>query len=322
VYEAFRELASLWQESDWLTEACSRAHARLAESRHGDLPRWRAAVANLPRVREAAQLDCPAPRLGAPARNPEELRGLLMELHPWRKGPLCLGGMRIDTEWRSDLKWARIASRLDLRGSRVLDVGCGNGYFGLRMLGAGAELVVGIDPSLLFMMQWGACRHFSGRLANYVLPLGVEDLPPGPAGFDCIFSMGVLYHRRNPASHLLRLRSLAGAGATLVLESLVLPAGQECDVLAPEGSYARMRNVWVVPGTERLLSWVREAGFAGAEVVDVSRTSTEEQRPTTWMRFESLEHALDPEDRSRTVEGYPAPERALVIARAGSGSGT
>jgi len=190
------------------------------------------------------------------------------------------------------------------------------------MLGAGAELVVGIDPSLLFMMQWGACRHFSGRLANYVLPLGVEDLPPGPAGFDCIFSMGVLYHRRNPASHLLRLRSLAGAGATLVLESLVLPAGQECDVLAPEGSYARMRNVWVVPGTERLLSWVREAGFAGAEVVDVSRTSTEEQRPTTWMRFESLEHALDPEDRSRTVEGYPAPERALVIARAGSGSGT
>ena len=26
-----------------------------------------------------------------------------------------------------------------------LDIGCGNGYFGLRMLGAGAKLVIGID---------------------------------------------------------------------------------------------------------------------------------------------------------------------------------
>jgi tRNA (mo5U34)-methyltransferase len=78
-----------------------------------------------------------------------------------------------------------------------------------------------------------------------------------------------------------------------------------------------MRNVWAVPGGDRLLEWVCEAGFAGAEIVDVNQTSLEEQRATPWMRFESLEKAIDPGDRERTIEGHPRPRRALLIAQAG-----
>jgi tRNA (mo5U34)-methyltransferase len=42
-----------------------------------------------------------------------------------------------------------------------------------------------------------------------------------------------------------------------------------------------------------------------------------EQRRTTWMPFESLAHALDRNDPSRTVEGYPAPRRVAIIATRG-----
>jgi len=239
-----------------------------------------------------------------------------MALHPWRKGPFELGGVRVDTEWRSDWKWARVAPHVDLAGRRVLDIGCGNGYFGLRMLGAGARLVVGVDPTLLFVMQHLACRHFSGDLPTCVLPLGVEDLPDGPAGFNCVFSMGVLYHRRDPLQHLRRLRALLKeSGSTLVVETLVLPRGSRGDLLVPEGRYARMRNVWAIPGTRRLEEWISQAGFFDVEVVDVTPTTPLEQRSTAWMTFESLEQALDPGDASRTVEGLPAPVRATVIAR-------
>ncbi len=47
----------------------------------------------------------------------------------------------------------------------------------------------------------------------------------------------------------------------------------------------------------------------------MTRTTTEEQRPTQWMQFQSLPDFLDPEDELRTIEGYPAPRRATLVAR-------
>ncbi len=307
---------------------------------HGDLPKWRAALAALPETEPRADCDRPAPRLGTPVPDVgatgDGLAKLLMALHPWRKGPLELGGVYIDSEWRSDWKWERVAPHVDLAGRRVLDVGCGNGYFGWRMLGAGAELVVGIDPTQVYVMQWLACRHFAGDVPNFVLPLGIEDLPgggpewsgSGPRGFDAVFSMGVLYHRRDPLEHLRRLRERACRGGTLVLETLVLPPDCAGDLLVPGERYARMRNVWSIPGTERLTSWVGAAGFDDIRVVDVTPTTVHEQRSTAWMTFESLAESLavdagadDAEDSAemwaeRTVEGHPAPVRAVLVARA------
>jgi len=313
VYEALADRAA---DDPWLADVLVRGQARLRDCAHGDLPRWQAALEQLPSVGTRALLDRAAPELGAEVDDQAALKECLMILHPWRKGPLCLGGLRIDTEWRSDWKWQRLAPHVDLRGARILDIGCGNGYYGWRMLGAGADLVLGIDPTWVFVMQWLACRYFAGDLPNYVLPLAVEDLPEHGSRFDYLFSMGVLYHRREPVAHLRRLRRLLQAPATLVLESLVLPAGREGDLLLPQERYARMRNVWAVPGTERLLGWVKEAGFREGRLIDLSRTTNEEQRSTDWMRFESLQQALDPADPERTVEGLPAPVRAVVIARA------
>lgn len=302
-------------ESPWVDDVCVRANRLLAECAHGDLPEWRAALDRLPRVATGAEPGLAAPRFGAEADDRDGLARLLMALHPWRKGPLEIGGVAIDTEWRSDRKWDRIAPHVDLAGHAVLDIGCGNGYFGWRMLADGARLVIGVDPTWVYVMQWFACRHFAGDLPNFVLPLGVERLPEMPVAFDTVCSMGVLYHRRDHARHLGRLRSLLRPGGTLVLETLVLPEDRAGDLLVPEGRYARMRNVWTVPGTERLLAWVRTAGFGQAAIVDICRTGTDEQRSTPWMTFESLDKALDTANPSMTVEGFPAPRRAVVIAR-------
>jgi tRNA (mo5U34)-methyltransferase len=287
----------------------------MAAQAHGDLPRWRAALQSLPHTDCSMQLDQAAPSFGGRVRDSEALRATLMALHPWRKGPLQLGGVEIDTEWRSDWKWNRLRTHVDLSGQRILDIGCGNGYFGWRMLGAGAQLVIGIDPTLVYLMQFLACRHFAGPAAHFVLPLGVEQLPAGSPGFDTVFSMGVIYHRRDPLAHLQQIHTLLDDGGALVLESLVLPGDEPGPLLVPRSRYARMRNVWAIPSCRELQRWVLQAGFASAVLLDVSVTTVDEQRRTDWMKFESLAQALDPNSPGRTLEGYPAPVRALLLAR-------
>jgi len=279
---------------------------------HGDLPRWLKMIDELPGGDGHSQLDHAAPRLGRPRDEPALLRQQLLGLHPWRKGPLDLGGVKIDTEWRSDWKWQRLESKLELNGKEVLDIGCGNGYFGLRMLAAGARLVVGIDPTIVFVMQWLAMQKLGPGLNNFVLPMGVEDLPADTEGFDRVFSMGVLYHRRKPVEHLEQLKQLTRPGGQIVLETLVLE-GDGNEVLTPPGRYARMRNVHAVPALAVLGDWLKQAGLTNMQVLDVSKTTTDEQRSTEWMTFESLSECLDKKNPGLTVEGHPAPVRAALL---------
>ena len=288
-------------------------------SRHGDFPRWLKALQDLPAI-EPAQVDLRervrigrAEQLSAAER--DNLRAALMGLHPWRKGPLELFGLLIDTEWRSDWKWDRIAPHLSpLQGRTVLDVGCGNGYHCWRMAGAGADFVLGIDPHLLYTLQYWAVRRFVPAPAVHVLPFALEDLPEGLQAFDTVFSMGVLYHRRSPFDHLLNLRNCLKPGGELVLETLVIDGG-DGSVLVPMDRYARMPNVWFIPTTATLAAWLEKIGYIDVRLVDLSTTSVQEQRATAWMTFESLQEALDPDDPSRTVEGHPAPKRAFFVAR-------
>lgn len=299
------------QQEDW-PELADLGWRRLNSIPHGDMPNWLKAIENLPGTSRLTELDRGAPRLGEKVADTAALSEQLIKLHPWRKGPLELGGVRIDTEWRSDWKWERLKPHLDLQGQKVLDIGCGNGYFGLRMLGAGARLVVGVDPTMVFVMQWLAMQKLAPELNNFVLPLGIEDLPAASSGFDCVFSMGVLYHRRKPVEHLEQLKKLSRPGGQLVLETLVLE-GEGQNILEPDGRYARMRNVHAIPTLEVLHDWIEQAGLGGARVLDVSRTTAGEQRSTDWMTFESLLECLDRDNPFLTVEGHPAPVRAAML---------
>jgi tRNA (mo5U34)-methyltransferase len=304
---------------DWLPAEVERVWR---EKAHGDLPAWRDVIEGLPRISlSSISLTEPRVRAGEAGDCDDatrlEMRRQLMRLHPWRKGPFEICGLHLDTEWRSDLKWDRLRGEIEpLKNRLVLDVGCGNGYHAWRMAGEGARQVIGIDPTQLFLFQFEAMRHFLGsRHPVKLLPLGIEDLPPDLQVFDTVFSMGVFYHRRSPFSHLAELKGLLRRGGELVLETLVI-AGGEGEVLVPRSRYAKMRNVWFIPTPRTLLSWLMRAGFSDVRLIDVSVTTLEEQRSTEWMHFESLADYLDPAERSRTVEGYPAPRRAIVLAKA------
>ena len=245
----------------------------------------------------------------------KKLESLLRTFHPWRKGPYHVHGLDIETEWRSDWKWDCVLPHIsDLKHRSVLDVGCGNGYHMWRMLGAGARLCVGIDPSHLFLIQFEAIRKLmGGDQRAHLLPLGIEQLPELKA-FDTVFSMGVLYHRRSPLDHLLQLKNQLVSGGELVLETLVIE-GNENAVLVPTDRYAQMRNVYFFPSAKALKVWLEKCGFIDVKIVDENVTSTEEQRSTNWMTHNSLPDYLDPNDPNKTVEGYPAPRRAILIAK-------
>ncbi|MFP3977773.1 tRNA 5-methoxyuridine(34)/uridine 5-oxyacetic acid(34) synthase CmoB [Marinobacter sp. KMM 10035] len=306
-------------EGNWAEIIKAQLAQRFDDSPHGDLGRWQSAMNSLPDVPGTiSELNASAIKIATPASldssQQQALENGLRGLMPWRKGPFDFFGTHIDTEWRSDWKWDRVSPYIsDLSGRRILDVGCGSGYHCWRMLGEGAKRVIGIDPGLLFMFQFLSVKRYVGEAPIDLLPIRMEDLPEGLESFDTTFSMGVLYHRRSPLDHLLELKGTLRPGGELVLETLVVD-GPEGYSLMPEDRYGQMRNVWFLPSCDTLLRWLDRTGFRNARVVDVSETTTDEQRSTDWMRFNSLQDFLDPEDPTRTIEGYPGPKRATIVA--------
>ncbi len=310
-----------WEDSalrDWRRQRPDQFSRSMSAKRFGDLPRWRAALAALPSLKaETIDLDTNAITASGQVDDGtrRELEAALRSLHPWRKGPFSLFGVDIDTEWRSDFKWDRLSGAIDpLEGRRVLDVGCGSGYHCWRMKGAGAAEVIGIDPTPLFVLQFKAIQHYLNIDSVHVLPLALEQLPPKLKSFDTTFSMGVLYHRRSPVDHLTDLRDTLAPGGQLVLETLVVEGGEDT-VFVPPDRYARMGNVWFLPSPAALMKWMSKTGFIDVELVDLNQTTVAEQRSTEWMTFYSLSNFLDSDDHNQTVEGHPAPRRAIITAR-------
>lgn len=308
----------------WTDILAMAVDKKLAEYTHGELEQWKTLINALPKL-SADQIEL---KQAVNVGSAQELNNKLSEkeiahfilqlkqLHPWRKGPFEFFGINIDTEWRSDWKWDRLKPHISsLKNRTVLDVGCGNGYHCWRMLGEDAKLVIGIDPSQKFLAQFSVFKNYLAHLPIHLLPLGIEDMPNQSSnyGFDTVFSMGVLYHRKSPLTHLIELKNLLAPNGELILETLVID-GDEQQVLMPKDRYAQMRNVWFIPSTSMLELWLARCGFKNIRTVDVNQTSIDEQRSTEWMTFHSLSDYLDPLDKNKTIEGYPAPKRAIFIA--------
>lgn len=287
------------------------------EALHGDFKKWCKLLDQLPDTSPAKVEFKDAVRIGSAADitqyQQKQITGLLKQFMPWRKGPFFIHDIHIDTEWRSDWKWDRVSPHIaPLAGKTVLDVGCGSGYHMWRMLAQNPDMVVGIDPTQLFLIQFQAIKHFAPDYPIHLLPLGIEQIPALRA-FDTVFSMGVLYHRKSPFEFLQQLKDQLKPGGELVLETLVVE-GDENTVLVPGERYAQMRNVWFIPSVKALEHWLARAGFNNIRCVNLDRTNLEEQRATEWMTSHSLVDFLDKDDISKTIEGYPAPLRATLIA--------
>ncbi len=246
--------------------------------------------------------------------NREEMRRSLLAMWPWRKGPFNLFGIQIESEWRSDLKWNRVAPHLkSLKDRHILDIGSSNGYYMFRMLQHSPAVVMGIEPYTNFYMQYTLLNSIA-RVDNiFTLPLRFEEMTGLTKKFNTVFCMGILYHRRSPIDFLRDIYSMMTQDGEIVLETLIIK-GEEHITLVPEDRYAKMPNVYFIPTVPVLISWLKKAGFRNPRCVDITGTDFTEQRRTEWVNTESLSDFLDPSDQGKTVEGYPAPVRAVIIA--------
>lgn len=282
-----------------------------------EVTKWQKQLAQLPTLKnvELKIADSVAIVAQEPLLKNELLKtaSVLKNFMPWRKGPFDFFSIHIDTEWRSDWKWNRVLPHInDLQGKKVLDVGCGSGYHLFRMHGCGASQVIGIDPTALFFYQFHCFKQYLDELNIQFLPIGIEAMP-ATGYFDSVFSMGVLYHRPDPIKFLRELKAQLAQNGQLVLETLVIDGDENC-VLVPTDRYAQMRNVWFIPSVRALSLWMKRVGFVDIKCVDIDNTSVEEQRATQWMQSHSLVDFLDPLDSTKTIEGYPAPKRAVIVA--------
>ena len=214
------------------------------------------------------------------------------------------------------MKWNRLKDHIaPLARKRILDIGCSNGYYMFKMMPSRPHCIIGIEPYLTFYFQYQALQHYLQFDRICCLPLKIEEMPAMPEWFDTVFCMGILYHRRSPLDMLLQIRSCMKKGGELILETLILE-GDNHLALVPENRYAKMNNVYFIPTVPSLTSWLSRTGFQNIRCIDVTRTTTEEQHRTEWVNSESLPDFLDRQDQTRTVEGYPAPVRAILLAEA------
>lgn len=234
-------------------------------------------------------------------------------LIPWRKGPFNLFGLEINSEWQSNIKYNLLRPHFNLKDKVVADIGCNNGYYMFRMLEDRPKKIVGFDPSALAMLQFEMVNHFLKSEIEFE-KLGVEHLEVYNHKFDCIFMLGVLYHRPDPVGTLKSLAKGLNKNGEIIIDTFMID-GEEEVALTPKQRYSKIPNIYFIPTVNALKNWLQRAGFENMELLEITTTTSKEQRKTKWSFDQSLEDFLDPNDSSKTIEGYPAPKRVYMKAR-------
>ena len=292
------------------------------DQRIGNFGRFQGFLDRIPKLEPSVvSLKEPQVTIGSPDDLTQDEKSLLNEclegLCPWRKGPFKLFGIEVDSEWQSWMKWDRVLPHISsLTHRRILDIGSSNGYYMFKMAAQNPRLVLGLEPQSSFYYQYLAIQKLLRQENVYCLPIPHDRLPKMDRYFDTVFCMGVLYHRKSPIEMLKTIWESMKPGGELVLENLVLKSRAHF-CLFPEDRYAKMRNVFFIPDLSAMEAWLKRAGFKNIRCVDVTPTTFEEQRKTKWIHTETLKDFLDPDDPALTIEGYPAPVRAIFIANAG-----
>ncbi len=245
----------------------------------------------------------------------KEIKDSLKSFMPWRKGPFSVFGIDIDAEWRSERKWQRIIPELpDLEGKIIADIGCNNGYYMFRMTESAPQLVLGFEPSVQHYYCFKALNSMAGFNKLDIDLLGVEHLQHFETCFDVVFLLGIIYHRPSPIDTLRDILTALRPGGTLILESQAIP-GDEPMALFPDKTYAKVPGTYFVPTGACLCNWMKKAGFKDISFFHSHPMSSDEQRQTDWMQFESYADFIERGNPLKTIEGYPAPHRVFLKGR-------
>ncbi len=237
----------------------------------------------------------------------------LFKLIPWRKGPFNFFGHKIDTEWQSQLKWKLLKPFINqIQNKKVLDIGANSGYYMFKILEHKPKFVLGIDPTIPFKLQFETFKKYLPSLPCFYELLGIEDLIHFHKSFDIIFCMGILYHQKSPIDTLKNLKKVISNQGKVFLETLVIKGENEF-VLSPYKTYGKMKNCYFIPTVKALKGWCLRAGFQKIKLISNLKTTLNDQRNTPFYPrpMQTLKDFLDPKNRSKTIEGYPAHQRVL-----------
>ena len=109
---------------------------------------------------------------------------------------------------------------LDVKGKRVLDIGCRDGLFSFAAESMGAAEVVGIDNDLSKAATEFLIPFFNSKVRMHQMNL--YDLKPESFGqFDVVIFPGVLYHLRYPFWGLRAIRDVLKIGGHLLIETAI-----------------------------------------------------------------------------------------------------
>ncbi len=124
-----------------------------------------------------------------------------------------------------------LATGIDLKGKRVLDIGCRDGAMSLYAESRGATEIYAAD------------NDASPGLTNFIVPfrnsiikpieININDLDKANLGrFDVIFCCGLVYHLQAPFWGLRQVRDALKAGGILILETAILDAFEDFPFVA------------------------------------------------------------------------------------------
>ena len=106
-----------------------------------------------------------------------------------------------------------IMERLPLKGARVIDIGCGEGWF-TQLVAPNTDMIIGIDPSATAL---GRARAVNTAANGIFVLASAEDLPLNPAWADIAIYYNSLHHV--PAA--LQSRALVEAARVLVQDGML-----------------------------------------------------------------------------------------------------
>jgi tRNA (mo5U34)-methyltransferase len=221
------------------------------------------------------------------AARPRDLHAAIRALSPWFHNFTFDGIETAPDHFLGDyprVKWSQFANALpaDLRGARVLDIGCNGGFYSIEMKRRGADHVLGIDVSERYLQQAQLAAQLSG-VDIELQQMSVYEIGGLHERFDVVLFMGVLYHLRHPllaldlirqhvAKDLVVVQSMLRGSRTIMQPAPDYPFSDEDAFTDPdypamyfvEHRYASDPTNWWVPNASALAAMLRSAGLPPA----------------------------------------------------------
>jgi 2-polyprenyl-6-hydroxyphenyl methylase/3-demethylubiquinone-9 3-methyltransferase len=175
-----------------------------------------------------------------------------------------------------DLNPARLAyiiERTELKGARVIDVGCGGGILSESLAGQGAT-VTGIDIAAKALAVAKLHLHESGCQVDYQLTTAESWAEQNPSGAQVVTCMEMLEHVPDPASVVGACANMLVDGGHLFMSTLnrnpmsfavAIVGGEHITRIIPKGTHQYDR--FIKPS--ELCRWLRASGMKVEEITGI-----------------------------------------------------